>query len=215
MPEQPSIPSTPSIPPSSASEPSLRSTPSTRSGRFDLHSPVDWLRWIGRNTKRLAVLVVGVAILGAGVAMLALPGPGVLVIVVGLAVLATEFAWAERALDRTTATAAAAATKVSGSRSGRVALIASGLGMVVGGAVVVALVGDFRVIGISVAVAGLIGLATLHPRVQRWLDARTSGADAARTPGSIGSNDPNVGAAPLVVPAPIPVPPHHTNGDLS
>ena len=34
--------------------------------------------------------------------MLALPGPGVLVIILGLVILATEFAWAERMLDRTT-----------------------------------------------------------------------------------------------------------------
>ena len=175
----------------------------TSRGPLDLHSPLDWLRMIGRNTKRLAVLVLGVAILGAGVAMLALPGPGVLVIVVGLAVLATEFAWAERALDRTTATAASAASKVSGSRSGRTALIASGLGMVVGGAVVVALVGDFRIVGVSVAIAGLIGLATLHPRAQRWLETRTS-TNATGTPDSSADGPAHV---------PIPVPPLHTNGD--
>lgn len=142
--------------------------------RLDLHHPTDWLRWIGRNGRRLAVLVVGVAILGAGAAMLVLPGPGVAVLIVGLAVLATEFAWAERALDRTTATAATAASKVTSSRSGRLALAASGLGMVVGGATVVAVVGQFRMVGASVALAGLIGLATLAPPVQRWLDRRTS-----------------------------------------
>ncbi len=168
--------------------------------RARLHTPGDWLRVIGRNTRRLAVLVVGVAILGAGVAMLALPGPGVLVIVVGLAVLATEFAWAERALDRTTAKAATAATKVSGSRSGRLALAASGLGMVVGGAVVVALVGQYRVIGASVAVAGMVGLATLHPRVQHWLDTRT----AERTGASTGTRP--AGLADVPAPAPVAVP---------
>ena len=189
MPEHPSVP------------PTGRSSVQRRP--LDVHSPLDWLRMIGRNTKRLAVLVLGVAILGAGVAMLALPGPGVLVIVVGLAVLATEFAWAERALDRTTATAASAASKVSGSRSGRTALIASGLGMVVGGAVVVALVGDFRIVGASVAIAGLIGLATLHPRAQRWLETRTS-TNATGTPDS---------SAAVPAHVPIPVPPLHTNGD--
>jgi uncharacterized protein (TIGR02611 family) len=169
---------------------------------------------IGRNTRRLAVLVLGVAILGAGIAMLALPGPGVLVLVVGLAVLATEFAWAERALDRTTSTAAAAASKVSASRSGRTALIASGLGMVVGGAVVVALVGDFRVVGVSVAIAGLIGLATLHPRAQRWLDSRTS-TDPVVAPvatiATVATGTTSNAAVPAH--ASTPVPPHHTNGD--
>lgn len=43
--------------------------------------------------------VVGAVLLVAGVAMLALPGPGLLVVFAGLAVLATEFAWASAALS--------------------------------------------------------------------------------------------------------------------
>jgi Putative transmembrane protein (PGPGW) len=139
-----------------------------------LHSPMQWLRWIGRNTKRLAVFVLGATVLGAGLAMLALPGPGLLVIILGLAILASEFAWAERALDRTTATAAPAATKVSGNTSGRIALALSGMGMVVGGAVVAAFEDDFRVVGGTVALAGLIALCTLLPQVQRWLEAKSA-----------------------------------------
>ena len=49
--------------------------------------------------RRTAVSVVGVSLLLAGVAMLVLPGPGLLVIVGALAVLATEYAWAKRPLD--------------------------------------------------------------------------------------------------------------------
>lgn len=139
-----------------------------------LHSPMQWLRWIGRNTKRLAVFVLGATVLGAGAAMLVLPGPGVIVIVLGLAILASEFAWAERALDRTTTTAANAATKVSGTASGRVALALSGLGMVVGGAVVAMFQDDLRVVGATVALAGIVALATLMPQVQRWLESRTT-----------------------------------------
>ena len=77
---------------------------------LDLHPLSELLRWFGRNTKRLAVLVAGLVVVGAGIAMLPLPGPGMIVIILGLAILATEFAWAERALDRTTSTAAAAAS---------------------------------------------------------------------------------------------------------
>lgn len=150
---------------------------------LDLHSPRDWLRWIARNSKRLFVLIIGVAILLAGVAMLVAPGPGVLVIVVGLAVLATEFAWAERALDRTTATAAGAAVKVSNNSNGRVALALSGVGMVVGGIVVAVLSSTFRVVGISVAIAGVIGLVTLHPKVQRWIQVKAD-ESAARLAGA-------------------------------
>ena len=141
-----------------------------------LHSPVQWLRWIGRNSKRLAVFLLGTTIVGAGLAMLVLPGPGLLVVIVGLAVLATEFAWAERALDRTTATAANAASKVTNNAAGRRAMVMSGVCMVIGGATVAVLLGDHRLIGASVLVAGLIALGTLLPGVQRWIEQRTQPA---------------------------------------
>jgi uncharacterized protein (TIGR02611 family) len=139
-----------------------------------LHSPSQWFRFIARNTKRALVLVAGAAVVGAGVTMLVMPGPGLLVIIVGLAILATEFAWAERMLDRTTATAATAASKVQSNRNGRLLLALSGLAMIIGGATVATFVGDYRVIGVSVLVAGLIGLATLLPTVQRWIDDKAS-----------------------------------------
>jgi tellurite resistance protein TerC len=43
---------------------------------------------------------VGVTVLVIGVALLVLPGPGIVVILVGLAILATEFAWAKRRLHQ-------------------------------------------------------------------------------------------------------------------
>jgi uncharacterized protein (TIGR02611 family) len=68
--------------------------------------------WIGRSSKRIAVTVVGFTLVLAGLAMLVLPGPGLLVIVAGFAVLATEYAWARRALDETKRRARQAARKV-------------------------------------------------------------------------------------------------------
>jgi uncharacterized protein (TIGR02611 family) len=50
---------------------------------------------------RVAVAATGFAVFAAGLAMLVLPGPGLLTIAVGLALLALEFAWAERLLGRT------------------------------------------------------------------------------------------------------------------
>jgi uncharacterized protein (TIGR02611 family) len=47
---------------------------------------------------RIAFMVAGLAVTAAGIAMLVLPGPALVVIPVGLAMLALEFAWAERAL---------------------------------------------------------------------------------------------------------------------
>ena len=44
--------------------------------------------------------IVGATVLALGLAMLVLPGPGLLVIPVGLMILATEFVWARRWLQR-------------------------------------------------------------------------------------------------------------------
>jgi uncharacterized protein (TIGR02611 family) len=146
---------------------------------MQLHSPRQWIRVIARNAKRLMVFILGVAVLAAGAAMLVLPGPGVIVIILGLVILATEFAWAERVLDRTTATAAGAANKVTDNRSGRAALAASGIGMIVGGILAAILFDRLLVVGISVAIAGVIGLVTLLPQVRAWIDRK---ANAPRVP---------------------------------
>ncbi|MCO5973462.1 TIGR02611 family protein [Actinoallomurus soli] len=63
------------------------------------------------NVWRLAVFSVGVTVLAAGVAMLVLPGPGWAAIFVGFAILATEFAWAQRALTSAKQTASKAKEK--------------------------------------------------------------------------------------------------------
>ncbi len=48
---------------------------------------------------RIGVAVVGTAIIVVGLALVPLPGPGWLVVFLGLGILATEFSWAERLLD--------------------------------------------------------------------------------------------------------------------
>lgn len=53
-----------------------------------------------RHTKRVVVGVIGTALVVAGIALLALPGPGLLVILAGLTVLSWEFKWAKRMLVR-------------------------------------------------------------------------------------------------------------------
>lgn len=55
-------------------------------------------QFIKRNSKRVAVTIAGFAVILAGAAMLVLPGPGILVIVGGLAILSTEYVWAQRLL---------------------------------------------------------------------------------------------------------------------
>ena len=49
-----------------------------------------------RYARRIAILIVGMTVLLIGIAMIILPGPALVVIPVGLAILATEFAWARR-----------------------------------------------------------------------------------------------------------------------
>jgi uncharacterized protein (TIGR02611 family) len=58
------------------------------------------LRFIWRSSKRAVVFVVGVALLTVGLIMMVTPGPGLVLIVLGLAILATEFAWAQHLLDQ-------------------------------------------------------------------------------------------------------------------
>jgi uncharacterized protein (TIGR02611 family) len=48
---------------------------------------------------RVLVAVVGFAIIVTGLALIPLPGPGWLIVFAGLALLSTEFAWAERLLN--------------------------------------------------------------------------------------------------------------------
>jgi len=50
--------------------------------------------------KRVIASVVGATVLLIGVALLVLPGPAFIVIPVGLAILATEYAWARRWLKK-------------------------------------------------------------------------------------------------------------------
>jgi uncharacterized protein (TIGR02611 family) len=50
----------------------------------------------------VSVLLLGMALVVAGAAMLVLPGPGLLVLGLALAVLALEFDWAKRAAERAT-----------------------------------------------------------------------------------------------------------------
>ena len=53
-----------------------------------------------RHARKLVVAVVGGSVVLVGIAMLVLPGPAILVLPLGLAILATEFLWARRWLKR-------------------------------------------------------------------------------------------------------------------
>ncbi len=53
----------------------------------------------GKRAWRIGVAVIGFSVVAAGLVLLVIPGPGWLVIFVGLGILAREFAWARALLD--------------------------------------------------------------------------------------------------------------------
>lgn len=82
-------------------------------GGAEAAASVRWHHRVRRKAKsnpatdlvwRAAVLVVGGAVLLAGVVMIVTPGPGWAAIFLGLAILSSEFAWAHRLLSRVKAT---------------------------------------------------------------------------------------------------------------
>jgi tellurite resistance protein TerC len=64
--------------------------------------------------KRIVRIVFGFTLLALGAAMLVLPGPGWVTIAFGLALLATEYVWARRLLDRIKKTASDVKSRVTG-----------------------------------------------------------------------------------------------------
>jgi tellurite resistance protein TerC len=83
------------------------------------------MQWISRVTaavglsglprlRKLIIAVIGVTVVLLGVALLVLPGPAFIVIPVGLGILATEFAWARRAVRRARVMIAKARGRESG-----------------------------------------------------------------------------------------------------
>ncbi len=59
-----------------------------------------WLAPLPSSFRKVIIGVIGCSVLMAGILMLVLPGPGIVVIVLGIAILATEFAWAAAILVR-------------------------------------------------------------------------------------------------------------------
>jgi uncharacterized protein (TIGR02611 family) len=77
---------------------------------------------------RIGFAVLGFVVLTAGVVMLVTPGPGIPVLILGLAMLALEFAWAERWLDRIATKAEQAVDEVTkGSPLRRALVLGAGL----------------------------------------------------------------------------------------
>lgn len=65
------------------------------------------------------MIVAGTVLLVVGIALLVLPGPGIPLVIAGLALLGTQFPWARRALDwlRARVKRAAAAVRSKGQQT--------------------------------------------------------------------------------------------------
>lgn len=66
----------------------------------EIQGPRAVLRFISRSGKRIGVTLLGFLLLVAGAIMMVTPGPGTVAIIAGLAILATEYTWAEVMLDK-------------------------------------------------------------------------------------------------------------------
>jgi uncharacterized protein (TIGR02611 family) len=55
--------------------------------------PGGWMVW------RIAVTVLGLVVIACGAVLIPLPGPGWLIVFLGLGIWSTEYAWARRLLD--------------------------------------------------------------------------------------------------------------------
>ncbi len=81
---------------------------------------------IGRLVWRIIIGIIGGAVTVAGAIALVGPGPGFLIVLAGLGILATEFAWAARVMVRTRTYAQKAADKAGIPKWAQFAVIAAG-----------------------------------------------------------------------------------------
>ena len=70
-----------------------------------MNHPHHWKSWLLsapplRIAKRIVIAVIGGTVTLIGIALIVLPGPAFVVIPIGLSILATEFFWARRWLNK-------------------------------------------------------------------------------------------------------------------
>ena len=58
------------------------------------------LPWVKKNLKKLVIFVIGSTVCLIGILLLVLPGPGILTLMLGLAILSVEFLWAKRLFEK-------------------------------------------------------------------------------------------------------------------
>ena len=98
---------------------------------------------IGRLVRRVIIGLIGGLITVFGAVALVGPGPGILIVLAGLGILATEFAWAARVMVHTRTYAQKAADKAGIPKWAQLAMIA--VGAVVSIIVIIFLVSTGRI----------------------------------------------------------------------
>ncbi|MFF1548662.1 TIGR02611 family protein [Streptomyces sp. NPDC058291] len=83
---------------------------------------------------QVGVFVLGLAVVGAGIVMLPLPGPGWVVIFGGMAIWATEFVWAQLVLRWTKRKVTEAAQRALDPKVRRRNIVLTSIGLVIIGA---------------------------------------------------------------------------------
>lgn len=121
--------------------------------------------------RRITVTVVGFVVLLVGVVMIVAPGPGFLVIALGLLILGVEYEWARRRFQRAKVQAQTLADRAAANRLSTVLTVLFALGAIALGGVLALtqlLPGSGAATGGSIAFAGVVILATvIYSLVQR------------------------------------------------
>lgn len=146
-----------------------------------------------RSLRTTAAVVLGWMLVVGGIALLALPGPGLFVLVAGVALLAPHHRWARRILDPLRARAIAGAKAgvrtrrhIALSVAGALWLLGFGVVWLVGPRIPVVEMWGLRVgpdlpggtaAGIGMVVSGLIAIALLAYSVHRWYPADAAPAE--------------------------------------
>ncbi len=132
--------------------------------------------------RRVVVTLVGVAILAVGVVLLAAPGPGVLVIALGLFTLSLEYEWAQRRLETVRQKAADLADMAVAKPWSTVGSVLAALGLIAAG-IVLGLVKKLPFsswwTGGSLIAGGVIALATIVVSIAQARRARRAGLPTA------------------------------------
>ena len=145
------------------------------SGVYGALALVLLVRTQARVARRAAVTLAGVVLLAIGAVLLVAPGPGLIVVALGLLVLGTEYEWARRHATRTLHRARQAADQAAARPAALAGTGAFGLGIVVLGVVLTVdreLPGGGFSTGLSLVFSGVVTLATLTWAVRRRRSAR-------------------------------------------